>query len=106
MSGRYQRLRESILLRTLGASRRQVLQILTVEYLFLGVLAAVTGILFALAANWALASFVFELKPRFYPLPLAIAVMSVSTLTVIFGLLGNRTILNRPPLEVLRAEAT
>ncbi|HYG22322.1 MAG TPA: FtsX-like permease family protein [Verrucomicrobiae bacterium] len=104
VSGRYQRLRESILLRTLGASRRQVLQILTVEYFLLGALAALTGILFAVAASWMLASHVFDLKPRFYPMPLFIAVGTVSLLTVIFGLLGNRTVLNRPPLEVLREE--
>lgn len=105
VSGRYQRLRESILLRTLGASRRQVLQILTVEYLLLGALAAVTGIIFSLAANWALAAFVFESKVQFYPVPLLITVSAVSLLTVIFGLLGNRTILNLPPLEVLRVES-
>jgi putative ABC transport system permease protein len=105
ISGRYQRLRESILLRTLGASRRQVLQILTVEYLLLGVLAAVTGILFALVANWALAKFVFESKVGFYPVPLVITVSAVALLTVVFGLLGNRTILKRPPLEVLRVDS-
>jgi putative ABC transport system permease protein len=105
VSGRYQRLRESILLRTLGASRRQVLQILTVEYVLLGALAAMTGIVFALSASWALAIFVFESKVRFHPLPLLITVAAVSLLTVVFGLLGNRTILNRPPLEVLRADS-
>lgn len=105
VSGRYQRLRESILLRTIGASRKQVLQILMVEYVLLGVLAAGTGIIFSVAANWALASFVFNLKPRFYPVPMLVAVGTVSLLTLIFGLLGNRTVLNRPPLEVLRAES-
>ncbi len=104
VSGRYQRLRESILLRTLGASRKQVLQVLMVEYVLLGALAALTGIVFAVGANWALASVVFDLKPRIYPMPMLITIASVSSLTLIFGLLGNRTLLNRPPLEVLRAE--
>ncbi|HHY86690.1 MAG TPA: FtsX-like permease family protein [Verrucomicrobia bacterium] len=104
VSGRYQRLQESILLRTLGATRRQVLQILTAEYLLLGVLAATTGIVFALGANWALAKFVFDVKPGFYPAPLMVAVGAVAALTLVFGLFGNRSILKRPPLEVLRAE--
>jgi putative ABC transport system permease protein len=43
-SGRYQRLKESILLRTLGASRAQIWQILCAEYLILGALASLTGI--------------------------------------------------------------
>jgi len=104
VSGRYQRLQESMLLRTLGATRRQVLQILTVEYLCLGLLAAATGIVLSMAASWGLAIFIFKVTPGLHPLPLLVALGSVSTLTILAGLLGNRAMLNRPPLEVLRAE--
>ena len=104
VSGRYQRLQESILLRTLGATRRQVLEILTAEYLFLGVLAAMTGILLALTASWALSRFVFDISAAFHALPVLITLVTVAGITVIAGLLGNRKILNRPPLEVLRVE--
>src|SRR5690606_14312836 len=41
---RMQRTGESVLLKTLGASRRQVVQIMVIEYLFLGVLATLTGL--------------------------------------------------------------
>ncbi len=61
-SGRYQRLKESVLLRTLGASRWQIWKILCAEYLFLGLLASATGIVLALAASWALAVFTFKLR--------------------------------------------
>jgi len=105
VSGRYQRFQESILFRTLGATRRQVFEILAAEYLLLGILAAATGIAFALAANWALATFVFEVKTRLYPVPMLVALGAVSLLTFIFGVVGNRSTLNRPPLEVLRSEA-
>ena len=69
-SGRYQRLKESILLRTLGASRAQIRKILCAEYFFLGVLASVTGIFLALLSSWALAIFVFKLAyaPSIVPL--------------------------------------
>ena len=60
MTGRYQRLQESILLRTLGASRGQIYRILLVEYFSLGFLAALTGVLLAMLAAWALARFVFH----------------------------------------------
>ena len=49
LTAQFQRVRESVLLRTLGATRRQVRQILLVEYGVLGVLAAVTGSLLAVA---------------------------------------------------------
>jgi len=104
LSGRFQRIRESILLRTLGASRVQVLRILMVEYFCLGAMAAVTGIVLSVVATWALAQFVFEVKFSLAALPLVAAVAIVSTLTVVTGLLMSRGILNHPPLAVLRTE--
>ena len=63
LNGRDQRLRESVLLRTLGASARQVRTILVIEYATLGALSAASGVLLAVAANWALAIFVFKAAP-------------------------------------------
>ena len=104
-SGRYQRLKESVLLRTLGASRAQIYQILCAEYLMLGVLASGTGILLALGSSWALARFVFKLDYAPSIWPLFIAAISVSALTVAIGLFTSRGIGTTPPLEILRAEA-
>ncbi len=103
-SGRYQRLKESVLLRTLGASRLQIWKILCAEYLFLGLLASATGILLALLASWALAVFTFKLPyaPSLWPL-LATA-LAVSTLTVAVGLLTSYGIGSTPPLVILREE--
>jgi putative ABC transport system permease protein len=42
---KYQRIQESVLLRTLGASRKQIFAITALEYIFLGALSALTGIL-------------------------------------------------------------
>ena len=57
---KYQRFQESVLLRTLGGSRKQIFVITALEYFFPGVLAAFTGILLALAASWSLAYYIFE----------------------------------------------
>ena len=103
-SGRYQRVKESILLRTLGASRAQVWQILCAEYLFLGLLASMTGIGLSLLASWALAVFVFKLDYVPSWLPLLITGVAAIALTVLIGLLASRGIGNSPPLEILRAE--
>lgn len=104
-TSRYQRVQEAILLRTLGASRRQILQIMLVEYLFLGFFAGLTGTLLALGGAWGLAVFVFKIP--FLPSPTAagIAVGGTAAVTVIIGLASSRGLLDQPPLEVLRAEA-
>jgi putative ABC transport system permease protein len=103
-SGRYQRLKESILLRTLGASRRQINRILCAEYFFLGVFASATGIVLAIVSSWALAKFAFQLAyaPSF--VPLLVAAILVPVLTVAIGLLASRGVGRAPPLAILRAE--
>ncbi|WP_460638158.1 ABC transporter permease [Larkinella harenae] len=102
---KYQRIQESVLLRTLGASRRQILLITLIEYLFLGLIAALSGIVLSLAGTWGLAYFVFEVPfaPDFTPLLAVVGVVTV--LTIVIGLFNSRGVLVRPPLEVLRAEA-
>lgn len=104
ITGRYQRIQESVLLRTLGASRRQVLRILIVEYLFLGSLAALTGLVLAWGASWGLATFVFEAPFAPALLPSVLALLLITALTVVIGMLNSRGIASRSPLEVLRAE--
>lgn len=104
-SGRYQRVKESILLRTLGASRMQIWKILCAEYFLLGLFASATGIALSVAASWALAMFVFELAYVPSLLALLIAAASVCTLTVLTGLLTSRGVGSASPLEILRAEA-
>ena len=101
---RYQRIEESVLLKTLGASRKMVIQIMTIEYLFLGVFAAATGLVLALLGSWALSYFVFEGPFVVAPWALLAALVTVTGLTIGIGLFNSRGIYNRPPLEVLRAE--
>lgn len=101
---RVQRARESVLLKTLGASRRQVISIMVTEYLFLGFFAAVTGLVLSLASGWAFAAFVFETV--FQPDVAAMLGMLivVPSLTILIGLLNSRGIYARTPLEILRSD--
>jgi len=71
----------------------------------LGVLASGTGIVLAVISSWALAKFVFKLEYAPALWPLGVAVVAVSALTVLVGLLTSRGIGSAPPLEILRAEA-
>jgi putative ABC transport system permease protein len=102
---KYQRIRESVLLRTLGGTRRQILVITALEYFLLGALAAFTGIIISLGGGWALARYTFKTPFTVPVLPFLAVFFLVSIITVLIGLFNSRGILNRPPLEVLRAEA-
>jgi putative ABC transport system permease protein len=104
LSGRHQRIRETVLLRTLGATRRQLRQIQLVEYSALGVLAALTGGVLALVANALLARFVFKTPAVAAPGMLLVAGISAVAVTIAAGLFANRGVTTHPPLEVLRQE--
>ncbi len=101
---RFQRLQESIILRTLGSSRRQILIITLFEYFILGSLASLTGILLAFAGTWLLAYFNFDAVFRPTLLPVLLTYASITGLTMLIGFFNSRGVLNRPPLEVLRSE--
>jgi len=103
-NSRRQRIGENALLRTLGASKRQLLQILAVEYAALGTLAGAAATGLSMAAAWALCRFVLKIDfaPSLAILPfvwLILAALAVAT-----GLLGAGRVLDQPPLEVLRSE--
>jgi putative ABC transport system permease protein len=104
LTGRHQRIRETVLLRTLGASRRQVALIQLVEYAVLGVQAAAVGSLLAIAGSALLARYVFHVGASAPPLQVVSAVAAVTLLTVATGLFAGRGVADQPPLEILRQE--
>ena len=101
---KFQRIRENVLLRTLGASRKQIYLITISEYLFLGLLSALTGIIISLLASYLLAIFVFE--SVFVPSigMIALLLVLIVGLTVLIGLINSLSVINRSPLEALRKE--
>lgn len=102
LNGRDVRLKESVLLRTLGASASQVRKILAVEYLTLGFLASLTGVLLGAAAYTVLAVFVFESSAASGYWLFAGAVTVVTALSLVVGLLLSRGVSREAPLAVLR----
>ncbi|RZM20938.1 MAG: FtsX-like permease family protein, partial [Pedobacter sp.] len=103
LTTRGQRLKESVLLRTLGASRKQILAITAIEYFFLGALSAGAGIILALTGSWLLAIYSFDssFNPAF--LPVFLLFFTICSLVVITGVLSSRSVLNTPPLAVLNS---
>lgn len=104
-TSKYQRIRESVLLRTLGAKGNQILKITALEYLYLGVLGCGVGILLSVIGSQLLANFVFDVT--FIPswVPFAILLPAITILVVLIGLGNSRSVLRSTPLEVLRKES-
>ena len=101
-ASRFQRVRESALLRALGATRAQVRSIMLVEYAALGTLAALTGVGLATIAGWLLTRFVFDLSYSVPVLPLALVWLVVTLGTAALGMLNSREALRSTPLSALR----
>lgn len=103
-NSKYQRIRESVLLRTLGAQSKQILKINALEYLFLGVLGSGVGVLLSLLSSFLLAYFIFDTP--FIPswVPFLVVLPGITLLVLAIGLFNSKGVLNSPPLQVLRKE--
>ncbi len=105
LGSRAQRLKESVLLRTLGAPRAQIMTTVVAEYLFLGGIASVAGALLGFAASWGL-SYYFLGTALSVPLVPTLTILAVVTsATVLAGAVGCVGILRSPVLDSLRAQA-
>ncbi len=103
LTSKSQRLKEIVLLRTLGASKKQIMIITIVEYTFLGVFAAGTGVLLSLSASWALSAFVFDAAFAVPFIPVLSIFLSVCLIIVLTGVLSSSKTLNTPPIQILNA---
>jgi putative ABC transport system permease protein len=94
---RRDRIREGVLLKTLGASRAQILRIMTAEYAALGLLASLTGVTLSFAGAWGLVHFVFDAS--FHPIvgPAVALAAITAALTIAIGLLSSRDVFARTP---------
>jgi putative ABC transport system permease protein len=99
---RRDRLREGVLLKTLGATSRQIARILLSEYALLGVLGALTGMLLSFAGAWGLVHFIFG--GTFAPalLPAAMIAIAMMALAISIGLLTGRDVFRETPMAALR----
>ncbi|MFC4094338.1 ABC transporter permease [Euzebyella saccharophila] len=103
-TSKYQRIKESVLLRTLGAKGKQISKIAFLEYIYLGFIGSFIGVLLSLAGSLLLAIFVFKAPfvPSWEPFLIVVPLITIIVLTI--GLWNNRNVLSSPPLEVLRKE--
>ena len=102
-STRFRRMREVVVLKTLGATRNRIATVFSVEFVVLGLLAGAVGTLFANVLSRILLhrmDVVFQRDVR----GSLIAVLGTAVLAVATGWIASFRILGQKPLEVLRQE--
>lgn len=103
---KFQRIKESVLLRTIGANRKQILKISATEYFILGIISASTGIIIAVIGSYLIATYQLDLIFDIQWLPIFFILIFITGLTVTIGLFNTRDVINKSPLEVLRKEVS
>jgi putative ABC transport system permease protein len=104
LSGRKVRTRETVLLRTLGASQGQIARILAIEYALLATLATVSGAGLAALASALLSQSLFDAEMYVFPWTLLFtAAAAVIIITVVLGMLLSRGIAKTPPMYALKS---
>ncbi len=100
---RYRRIREVVVLKTLGATRRRIAAVFSIEFAVLGLVAGMVGIVFAnIIARVLLKQ--LTVAYHFQWTWTVAALAGTAALTVATGWVASHRILGRKPLEVLREE--
>ncbi len=99
---RDERRHEAALIRTLGADNRMVRRGLLVEYGVMALIAAALATTGAGVTGWFLAAELFEFRYQPSPVLFISGFVVAIVLVVGSGWLGNRSVLNTPPVRILR----
>ena len=101
---RYRRIREVVVLKTLGATRPRIATIFSIEFAVLGLVAGFVGLIFANILARLILLRVIHFDYHFQPWMNLGAWLTTAALTVAAGWLASHRILGQKPLEVLREE--
>ncbi|MEC9133144.1 MAG: FtsX-like permease family protein [Pseudomonadota bacterium] len=101
-SSRDARMSELALVRALGGTRRLIAGSLTGEFLILGVFAGLVAVLGAELTVAALQTQIFELSAQIHPWIWLLGPLSGALIITVVGLIGSRSLLDSPPMHVLR----
>ncbi len=101
---RYRRIREVVVLKTLGATRPRIATIFSIEFATLGLISGAVGLLFANIASRLLLKRALHFDYHFQPGLTLAAWLGAGLLTIVCGWLASNRVLGQKPLEVLREE--
>lgn len=102
--GRKQREADAVVMKVLGATRRDVITAFVVEYGLLGLLAATMGAVLGLGAAWAILTFVMEISFAPNLLTVLTVVIGAVAATIATGVLTTWSAMSVRPARQLRAE--
>jgi putative ABC transport system permease protein len=102
-STHFRRVREVVVLKTLGAKRNHIVAVFSVEFMVLGLLAGLVGVIFANLLSRVL---LHRLDVAFHIewLATSIALIGTAVLATVTGWVASFRILGQKPLQVLREE--
>ncbi len=103
-SSREERRYESAVLRTLGASRRTVLQGVLAEFAVLGLLSGLIAAAGASVAAYFLTTRILDLPYVFSPWACVVGILGGGIAVMASGWLATRSVVRQPPLATLRAD--
>jgi putative ABC transport system permease protein len=103
-ASREARLREAMLLKTIGAGRGAVARALAVEFGLLGAAAGVISVVLASAASWGIARWMLDLPWSWAPEHVLAAWALTVAGTIVIGLASTYRLLGKQPFAVLRGE--
>ena len=101
---RFRRIREVVVLKTLGATRRSIAGVFSVEFLILGLVAGLMGAIMATVFAALVLKRMMNATPEVNWLAGLACVGLTAAIAVIAGWLASFRILGRKPLEILREE--
>jgi putative ABC transport system permease protein len=99
-----ERIRQSALLRALGATRQQLVRAQWIEHVLTGALSGVLAAAGATLSSWAMARFVLHLQWNWSPLLWLCGLAAGALCAASAGWLALRHVLNQPPLLSLRQQ--
>jgi putative ABC transport system permease protein len=104
VNSKFVRIKENVLLRTIGARTSQIVKITLIEYGYLGLFSAITALALSLGGGWLLTKFFFQVQLAASYVELATISVGVMILTILIGWLNSREVINTSPLQALRKE--
>jgi putative ABC transport system permease protein len=102
-AGHRHRVYDAVVLRTMGATRGQLILAYALEYLLIGIATALFGVAAGSLAGALVITQVMNLPFVWLPGPAAAAALAAVAATVVLGLASTFTVLGQKPAPVLRA---
>ncbi len=103
-AGQRQRVREAVILRTLGATRNQIRTAWLTEFGLLGLVAGVIAAVVGLAASFGVTNYIMHTDWIFLPVTLISVLAGALVIMLLFGYAGTASALRARPAPLLRNE--